>query len=169
MPSIQASNSKQQNPCEIAGALEAACRGSGAFESVIHSRFNNSRFAVAYELGPLKQGTNYDTPQTNSSAHKDKCNTVMFRYMVNMHVNPEQALTVELYSLYMACTVCQNVTTQSWTFWSRFCTEVYVANYPGSIPLNTAVPNWAFLNYTVRARHRQWDVRSPILLSRLGW
>ncbi|KAF9647246.1 hypothetical protein BDM02DRAFT_3261818 [Thelephora ganbajun] len=109
-----ASNSKQQNPCEIAGALEAACQG----------------FSV-YELGPLQQGTNYVTPQRNSSAQKCQCNTVM-------------------YSLYMACTACQNVTTQPWTFWSQFCTDVYVTQYPQSIPVDTAIPHWAFLNYTVQ-------------------
>ncbi|KAF9791938.1 hypothetical protein BJ322DRAFT_1026287 [Thelephora terrestris] len=107
-----ANNTLDQNPCQIAGALEAACEG----------------FSV-YVLGPLAQGTNYVTPQKNSTAEKCQCNTVMF-------------------SLYMACTGCQNVTTQSWSFWSQFCDQVYVTAYPQSIPLNTAVPHWAYLNYT---------------------
>ena len=36
---IQATNSKQQNPCEIAGALEAACQGYCASRSMLHLRF----------------------------------------------------------------------------------------------------------------------------------
>lgn len=44
-PLPQASNSKQQNPCEIAGALEAACQGFCTFESVYHLRFDYSRFS----------------------------------------------------------------------------------------------------------------------------
>lgn len=108
-----ANNTRQQNPCEIAGALEAACEG----------------FSV-YVLGPLSQGTNYVSPQKNSSSKKCQCNTVQ-------------------YSLYMACTACQNVTTQTWSFWSQFCDQVYVTQYPETIPSSTAVPHWAYLNYTV--------------------
>jgi len=55
-----------------------------------------------------------------------------------------------IYGLYMACTACQNVTTQSWTFWAQFCNQVYVTQYPGNIPFNTAVPHWAYLDFTVQ-------------------
>ena len=41
---------------------------------------HNSRFAAVYELGPLKQGTNYVAPQRNSSGEPCECNTVMYRY-----------------------------------------------------------------------------------------
>ena len=163
MPFNQASNSKQQSPCEIAGALEAACQGFCAFEPAFHFHFDNSRFAAVFELGPLMQGTKYTAPQMNSSAQKCECNTVMFRYMINLHTHSEQALIVELCSLYMACTACQNATTQSWTSWSQFCTEVHAAQYPESIPLNTAVQNWAFLDYTVRARHQRCYAKSLYL------
>ena len=54
----------------------------------------------------------------------------------------------------MACTACQNVTTQPWEFWSRLCDQVYNAQYPEPIPLKTAVPHWAFLSYNVCARCR---------------
>ena len=74
----------------------------------------------------------------------------MYRYVVGLDVHLEQALTVESCSLYMACTGCQNVTTQSWTFWSKFCDQVYVTQYPETIPANTALPHWAFVDYTVR-------------------
>jgi len=82
-----------------------------------------------------------------------ECNTVMFRCAVNLHTHPEQVLIVRLHSLYMACTACQNVTTQSWTYWSQSCDEVHITQYPWSIPPGTAVPNWAFLDYTVRTRY----------------
>ena len=62
----------------------------------------------------------------------------------------------------MACTGCQNVTTQSWTFWSQFCDQVYVTQYPETIPQDTAVPHWAFVDYTVRSRYGD-GVMSPHL------
>ena len=42
------------------------------------------------------------------------------------------------------------------------CYGVYIAQYPGNIPPGTAVPNWAYTDYTVRARKRWWRVESPI-------
>jgi len=72
--------------------------------------------------------------------------------VTKLHPHPGKALIVESSSLYMACTACQNVTTQPWTFWSQFCTEVYVTQYPEVIPMNTAVPHWAFLDDTVRVQ-----------------
>ena len=132
--------------------------------------FSNSRSVAVYELGPLQTGTNYVTPQRNSTAQKCQCNTVMFRYVMNLDAHPEQALTIESPSLYMACTGCQNVTTQPWTFWSQFCGQVYVTQYPETIPMNTAVPHWAFLDYTVRNRYRWWRAISPTThLFGLGW
>jgi len=123
-----------------------------------------------YELGPLQPGTNYVTPQKNSTAQKCQCNTVMYRYAVGLDYHPEQALIVESSSLYMACTGCQNVTTQSWTGWSQFCDQVYVTQYPETIPMNSAVPHWSFLDYTVRDRYWWWRVISPMsYLSGLGW
>ena len=59
----------------------------------------------------------------------------------------------------MACTACQNVSLETWSFWEQYCDEVYVTQYPESIPLDTAVPNWAYLNYTVRARYRWFGVK----------
>ena len=142
----------KQNPCEIGGALEAACEGYSTFKQVFRlRRFCGSRSAAVYELGPLDNGTNYVTPQTNSSAQKCQCNTVMYRYEAS-HTRREPALTAESSSLYMACTACQNVTVQSWGFWSQFCPQVYVSQYPQPIPINTAVPHWAFLNVTVCVR-----------------
>jgi hypothetical protein len=101
-------------------------------------------------LGPLGPGSNYVTPQTNSSTQKCQCNTVMYRYAVERHLQPKKALTVESHSLYMACTGCQNLTIQSWMFWSQYCNGVYLTEYPQRIPLDTAVPHWAYLNWSVR-------------------
>ena len=62
----------------------------------------------------------------------------------------------------MACTGCQNVTIQSWHFWSQYCLTagVYVGEYPQPIPSNTAVPHWAYLSYNVCAPCRWWCAKS---------
>jgi len=62
----------------------------------------------------------------------------------------------------MACTACQNVTTQSWEFWSRLCDQVYDAQYPQPIPLKTAIPHWAILGYNVCAQCRWRGTKSSI-------
>jgi len=106
-----ASNSLGQNPCVVAGMLEAPCK-------VVSS----------YTLGPLND-TTY-SPPPKGAALDCECNTVM-------------------YSLFMACTACQGVTIQQWSFWDVNCPSVFVAQYPGVIPGNTAVPHWAYLDVTV--------------------
>ena len=62
----------------------------------------------------------------------------------------------------MACTACQNVTTQQWQFWQKFCDQVYEAQYPETIPLTTAIPHWAFLTYTVCILCWWWGTKSSI-------
>ena len=113
-----------------------------------------------FELAPLPPGMNYVPPQKDTSALGCDCNTVMFRYMVNLYTLPEQILIVGSRSLYMACTACQNVTTTAWTSWTRFCLAVHVSEYPGVIPPDTAIPYWAFADYTVSPRCRLWGVKS---------
>ncbi|KAF9791940.1 hypothetical protein BJ322DRAFT_1026298 [Thelephora terrestris] len=49
----------------------------------------------------------------------------------------------------MACTGCQNASIQTWQFWRFYCDAVYITQYPNIIPYTTAVPHWAYLNYTV--------------------
>ena len=102
----------------------------------------------------------YATPQGNTSAQRCECNTVMYRYTVNLYAHPDQVLIVELYSLYMACTACQNVTTQSWSFWAQNCDQIYVYEYPGNIPPNIPVPNWAYVDVTVRVQCQRLGVKS---------
>jgi len=112
-----AKNMDGQNPCQVAGSLEAACQSSGEYVLV----------------DPLRPGTNYP-PQKHSTC---KCNTVM-------------------YSLYMACTACQNMTIESWSFWHQHCDQVYVAQYPDHIPSGTTIPGWAYFNVTIS------DVFDPV-------
>jgi len=107
-----ASNSKGQNPCVVAGLLEAPCRNLST-----------------YTLGPLNATFNY-IPPGKGDALACECNTVM-------------------YSLFMACTACQNVSSvQEWAYWDANCQSVYVTQYPDVIPDGTAVPAWAYLNVT---------------------
>jgi len=55
-------NTELQNPCEIAGSLQAPCLGFST-----------------YELGPLANGTDYVTPQQNDTAQKNcGCNTIIY-------------------------------------------------------------------------------------------
>lgn len=76
----QANNTLVQNPCQIAGALEASCEGFCTFEQTYPTPSKSlTSCAAAYVLGPLASGTNYVTPQKNSSSQKCQCNTVMFR------------------------------------------------------------------------------------------
>ena len=100
--------------------------------------------------------------QNDSSALGCNCNTVMYRYMGNLNALPEQALTVRSHSLYMACAACQNVTTTKWSSWSKFCPTVDISKYSGIIPPDTAIPYWAFLNYTVSSQSQWRAVKSSI-------
>ena len=162
MSSAKSFNSKEENPCEIAGALDAECQGFGAFESVFHFCSNNLRPTDTYGVGPLKQGTHYTTPQRNTSALGCECNTVMYRYTADLYAHPNQVLIVEFCSLYMACTACQNVSTQPWSFWTQNCDQIYVDEYPGKIPWKTAVPNWAYADVIVRVKYQRLSMMSPV-------
>lgn len=84
-----------------------------------------------FELQPLDPGNVYANPKRGTPLRKKcGCNTIIF-------------------SLYMACTLCQNSTsTRKWTEWSEFCDKVHVTQYPFDIPQNATVPQWAFLDYT---------------------
>lgn len=153
MPSAKSFNSKGENPCEIGGALDAKCHGFGAFELAFRSHRNNLQPTDTYTVGPLKQGMRYAIPQRDASAQRCKCNTVTYRYIVDPYAHHDQVLTVELCSLYMACTACQGFSTHLWSFWAQNCDQIYVHEYPGNIPPNTAVPNWAFVDVVVCAQY----------------
>lgn len=53
-----------------------------------------------------------------------------------------------MYSLYMACALCQEGQIYSWLQWISQCDSVYVAQYPSDIAQGTAVPHWAYDNIT---------------------
>ena len=63
----------------------------------------------------------------------------------------------------MACTGCQNSTIQTWSFWRFFCDKQYITQYPDVIPPTTAVPHWAYLNYTVRTHCRRGGMKAHAL------
>jgi len=51
--------------------------------------------------------------------------------------------------LISACAACQlNGTWFSWPFYSQQCNQKYLMRYPGPVPSNTSVPDWAYLNVT---------------------
>jgi len=98
-----------------------------------------------FEVQPLDPGNSYANPKQGTPLRKRcGCNTVIF-------------------SLYMACTLCQNsTTTRKWTEWSQFCDTVYVTQYPFDIPQNATVPHWAYVDYT------QEDKFNPTFAESIG-
>ncbi|EIW84655.1 hypothetical protein CONPUDRAFT_149534 [Coniophora puteana RWD-64-598 SS2] len=50
-----------------------------------------------------------------------------------------------IYALYAACGVCQNDTSDSWSDFSKNCSQTYWQSYPETIPQGTVIPPWAFL------------------------
>lgn len=84
---------------------------------------------ASYTLPPLEVGTNYVAPQ-EGTATGCSCNTVT-------------------YSLYQACSQCQIPESGiTWSFYEKFCTDVYVARIPLDVPEDTEVPRWAYLDVT---------------------
>jgi len=53
-----------------------------------------------------------------------------------------------VYSMLSACAICQSGSFSEWKTYSRFCDQTYFMEYPGNIPSNTSVPNWAYTNVT---------------------
>ena len=81
-PMNQANNTLEQNPCGIAGALEAACQGyckSSLCLGVKYNRTDITYKKAAYLLNPLKPGYDYEIPQPNSLSAECECNTVVYR------------------------------------------------------------------------------------------
>ncbi|KAK7467282.1 hypothetical protein VKT23_004339 [Stygiomarasmius scandens] len=78
-----------------------------------------------YNVAPLPEDNHYLGPTIDDS-NPCQCNTV-------------------IYSLMSACGLCQNRTIASWSEWSSNCASSYTY-YPESIPSDTAVPGWAYLD-----------------------
>ncbi|KAH7904059.1 hypothetical protein BJ138DRAFT_1167183 [Hygrophoropsis aurantiaca] len=76
---------------------------------------------------PLKPGTWYGT-NGSYNANACLCNTV-------------------IYSLSSACGLCQNATFLYWSEWITDCpaNETVYQQWPASIPSNTEIPEWAFM------------------------
>ncbi|KAJ7581075.1 hypothetical protein C8J56DRAFT_256370 [Mycena floridula] len=62
--------------------------------------------------------------------------------------NPCQCSSV-VYSLMSACAACQGQNYDSWNEWNVNCQTVYLAVYPKEIPINTSVPQWAYVSLEV--------------------
>ncbi|TDL21355.1 hypothetical protein BD410DRAFT_301641 [Rickenella mellea] len=54
------------------------------------------------------------------------------------------------YCLMSACGLCQNGPVITWTDWTKNCSTVYLTVYPENIPSVTAIPAWAYVNFSVR-------------------
>ncbi|OAX34707.1 hypothetical protein K503DRAFT_868752 [Rhizopogon vinicolor AM-OR11-026] len=78
-------------------------------------------------LGPLGPGDNYYFDLDN--ANDCLCSTVT-------------------YSMFGACTTCQNNTVENWSVWSTGCSTslTHYSVYPLNIPNGTAIPHWAYLD-----------------------
>jgi len=53
------------------------------------------------------------------------------------------------YSMVTACGFCQDANTPYWTQWSSACSAVYLQQYTPTIPAETAIPHWAYLNVVI--------------------
>ncbi|KAI0259721.1 hypothetical protein BC834DRAFT_603953 [Gloeopeniophorella convolvens] len=81
-------------------------------------------------MPPISGGAQYWGPD-NRLDDPCRCNTVV-------------------YSLVSACEVCQGSQWVDWENWHNNCTVVEPATqFPNSVPPETRVPHWAYLNVTV--------------------
>ncbi|KAF8212032.1 hypothetical protein K438DRAFT_1223974 [Mycena galopus ATCC 62051] len=61
------------------------------------------------------------------------------------------------YSLISACGGCQNRTFLSWPDWAVNCPQVEVTQFLPTVPAQTVVPSWAYLDVTKVGRKRSYD------------
>ena len=86
---------------------------------------------------------------------KCNCNTVVFRYEIDPHcmrsldAHCQSSSPAQIVYGVHRLSECHNPAV---IVLETDCDRSYIAGCPGTIPLNTAVPHWALLNYTVRAR-----------------
>ncbi|KAF8514088.1 hypothetical protein BU17DRAFT_94777 [Hysterangium stoloniferum] len=83
-----------------------------------------------WDTPALTLGLSYIGPKQDQ-ANKCTCSTVV-------------------YSLISACGACQGGTIITWSQWSLNCTssDITLSQYPLTIPQNTSIPSWAYLNVT---------------------
>ncbi|KAH8102721.1 hypothetical protein BXZ70DRAFT_1006622 [Cristinia sonorae] len=123
-----------------AQSTNATCEPS--FDWMSNSRGQNPCLVTAYLHGPCltdparatvsrlsAPGHFYIAPKSGRSDGRCRCSTVY-------------------YSLLAACAICQNGRSLPWSTWTTNCTadEVYNEGYPETIPPETAVPSWAYLD-----------------------
>ncbi|KAF8624577.1 hypothetical protein AX14_011752 [Amanita brunnescens Koide BX004] len=53
------------------------------------------------------------------------------------------------YSLLAACSACQNAGWIPWSSYSQNCSSIFLMQYPETIPNDTDIPHWAYLNVAV--------------------
>jgi len=88
---------------------------------------NNGEFTVS----AISASQIYEGPTVTQAAHSQcACSSVF-------------------YSLISACAECQGAGILQWSTYSTNCTEVDLTIFLGNIPLDTAVPHWAYQDVTV--------------------
>ncbi|KAF8892474.1 hypothetical protein BD779DRAFT_1188212 [Infundibulicybe gibba] len=83
-------------------------------------------FDGRYTIPQLTNGTTYSGPVTDNGC---QCNSVV-------------------YSLVSACADCQAQQFIKWTDWGKTCQTAFVNAFPYTIPPQTAIPGWAYINMT---------------------
>jgi len=81
----------------------------------------------AFGILPLPSGSVYQVEKGQNNACT--CNSVF-------------------YSLTSACSACRDGGWNTWSSFATNCSSTYYMEYPESIPSNTTVPGWAYLNVT---------------------
>jgi hypothetical protein len=80
----------------------------------------------SYNVAALPVDSHYTGPSL-AAANACQCNTVV-------------------YSLMSACGACQGRTYENWSTWSGNCPTVSISTFPNSIPPDTFVPGWAYMD-----------------------
>ncbi|KAF8523438.1 hypothetical protein BU17DRAFT_85723 [Hysterangium stoloniferum] len=84
----------------------------------------------AAPIAPLLPGNDiYTGPSNTASSNKCSCSSVT-------------------YSMFSACSICQNGTVGQWSGWISNCIpgDISVASFPLSIPTTVTVPAWAYMD-----------------------
>ena len=174
----QSYNSNGQNPCEIAGSLQAPCLGycaspirlsclqRNSFHPNVHQPSTNlDRLVTAPTTLPLRK--TIPLQRIVAAIRSSIACTVL---VLSVSLTVPQPQTREHFSQRQPSrrTNLARFFPNSWQFWSQFCDSVYVTQwvpsacflvsvrlfiapfrYPFSIPFNASVPHWAYLNDTV--------------------
>ncbi|KAF8921096.1 hypothetical protein CPB85DRAFT_304301 [Mucidula mucida] len=58
-----------------------------------------------------------------------------------------------VYSLVSQCLLCQNDNITTWTTWSSNCTRVFLSTFSETIPDDTSVPAWAYMDVVTNDKY----------------